>query len=63
MLIRKKTFICDNIKVMKIRTYLTLSTNYVSLGVIKNDNSLFYFNKDNVTMFLFVYVDDIIGAS
>jgi hypothetical protein len=45
--------------------YSWLSTKLLSLGFVacKTDTSLFYFNKGGVTMFLLVYVDDIIVAS
>lgn len=45
--------------------YSRLSTKLVSLGFksSKADTSLFYFSKGGVTIFVFVYVDDIIVAS
>jgi hypothetical protein len=45
--------------------YSRLSTKLISLGFVasKTDTSLFYFNKGDITMFLLVYVDNIIVAS
>jgi hypothetical protein len=42
--------------------YAWLSTKLLQLGfkISKADNSLFYFQTDKVTMFILVYVDDII---
>jgi histone deacetylase 1/2 len=42
-----------------------LSNKLISLGfkVSKADTSLFFLNKDNLTMFVLVYVDDIIVVS
>jgi hypothetical protein len=45
--------------------YARLSTKLLELGfkISKADNSLFYFKNDDVTMFILVYVDDIIITS
>jgi histone deacetylase 1/2 len=45
--------------------YARLSTKLLSLGfhVSKADTSLFYFNKEGITVFVLIYVDDIIVAS
>jgi hypothetical protein len=45
--------------------YARLSTKLISLGfhASKADTSLFYFNKGSVTVFVLVYVDDIIVVS
>jgi hypothetical protein len=45
--------------------YSRLSTKvlYLCFAASKTDTSLFYFNKGGITMFLLVYVDDIIVAS
>jgi hypothetical protein len=45
--------------------YSRLSKKLCDIGFLasKVDTSLFYFNKNNVTMFVLVYVDDIILAS
>jgi histone deacetylase 1/2 len=42
-----------------------LSTKLLSLGfhASKADTSLFYFNKEGITVFVLIYVDDIIVAS
>jgi hypothetical protein len=45
--------------------YARLSTKLLELGfkILKADNSLFYFRNNDVTMFILVYVDDIIVTS
>jgi histone deacetylase 1/2 len=45
--------------------YARLSSKLLSLGfhASKADTSLFYFNKGGVTVFVLIYVDDIIVAS
>jgi histone deacetylase 1/2 len=45
--------------------YARLSTKLISLGfhASKADTSLFYFNKGSVTVFVLVYVDDIVVVS
>jgi hypothetical protein len=45
--------------------YSKLSTNLCEFGFTpsKADTSLFYFEKDGITIFVLVYVDDIIVAS
>jgi hypothetical protein len=45
--------------------YARLSTKLLQLGfkISKADNSLFYFQNNEVTMFILVYVDDIIVTS
>jgi hypothetical protein len=45
--------------------YLRLSTKLRELGfqASKTDTSLFFYSKKNVTMFVLIYVDDIIVAS
>ena len=45
--------------------YARLSTKLINLGfsASKADTSLFYFNKGGVTIFVLIYIDDIIVAS
>jgi hypothetical protein len=45
--------------------YSRLSSKLIELGfkISKDDNSLFYVNNSELTMFILVYVDDIIVAS
>jgi histone deacetylase 1/2 len=45
--------------------YARLSAKLIALGFVpsKADTSLFYFNKHGVTVFVLIYVDDIIVAS
>lgn len=45
--------------------YARLSTKLVTLGFVpsKADTSLFYFNKHGVTVFVLIYVDDVIVVS
>jgi hypothetical protein len=52
---------CNKISSIAIR--LVAISNFLSSATSKANTSLFYFNKYDVTMFVLVYVDDIIVAS
>ena len=69
--VTKPSFVCKldkalyGLKQAPRAWYARLSTKLINLGfsASKADTSLFYFNKGGVTIFVLIYVDDIIVAS